>query len=111
MEFSGGAGGQRRDGFPGFGGPRVDLVVHVGEVPDVGDVGIEVAQQAHHHVECREGADIAEMRQVIDRGAADIDADMGRISGGKELPAAGLAVVEVEIGHLGFAARGLAPQA
>ncbi|MND29459.1 hypothetical protein D3C80_199680 [compost metagenome] len=55
---------------------RVDLVVDVGDVAGVGDVGIavDVAEQPEQHVEHDDRAGIADMGEVIDRRAADIHA-------------------------------------
>ena len=51
VEVGCGAGGQRADGLAGVGGACGDLVVHVGDVADVGDAGVERAQQPCDHVE------------------------------------------------------------
>jgi hypothetical protein len=52
----------------------VDLVVHVREVADIGDVilAVDVAEQAEQDVEDHDGPRVAEVRAVVDGGAADI---------------------------------------
>ena len=51
VEIGRGAGGDGGDRLAGFGGAGVDLVVHVGDVADIGDARIEPAQQPGQHVE------------------------------------------------------------
>ncbi len=72
---------QRIDGLAVLRCPVDDLVVHVGDVADVGDVvrAICVAQQAREHVEHDQRAGIADMDVVIDRRPAHIHAHIGRI--------------------------------
>ena len=55
---------------------RVDLVVDVGDVADIGDVllAIEMAQQPEQHVEHDDRPRIADMGEVVDRRAAHIHA-------------------------------------
>ena len=62
-------------------GTVVDLVVDVGDVADIFDVGrtIEMAQQPKQHVEHDHRPRIADMGEVIDRRSADIHADIARI--------------------------------
>ncbi len=57
-----------------LGGAGVDLVVHVGDVADIGDMGvaIEMAQQPEQHVEHDYRPRIADMGEVANRRAADI---------------------------------------
>ena len=73
--------GQGPDGDAALGGARVDLVVHVGDVADIGDmrVAIDVAQQPEQHIEDDHGPRIADMGEVVNRGAADIHAHVLRI--------------------------------
>ena len=61
-----------------LGRPRVDLVVDVGDVADIGDVlgPVEVAQQPVEHVEHDHGPRIADMGEVVHRRPAHIDADI-----------------------------------
>ena len=61
--------------------PRVDLVVHVGDVADIGDMvgAVAVPQQAEQQVEDDDGPRIPNMRVVVDRRAADIHAHVGSI--------------------------------
>ena len=49
-----------------------DLVVHVGEIGDVVDFVALVFQVAPHRIKEDHGAGIADMDQVVDRGAADV---------------------------------------
>ncbi|MGY3459809.1 hypothetical protein ACVWW5_005259 [Bradyrhizobium sp. LM3.4] len=62
-------------------GAVVDLVVDVGDVADIFDVGlaIEMAQQPKQHVEHDHGPRVADMGEVIDGRSADIHADVLRI--------------------------------
>ena len=66
-------------------GARVDLVVDVGDVADIGDVvgAIEMAQQPEQHVEDDDRPRIADMGEVVDRRAADIHAHVGGSIGTK----------------------------
>ena len=61
--------------------PRVDLVVHVGDVADIGDAvfAVEMTQQPVEHVEDDRRAGIADMGVVVDRRPADIHAHMVRV--------------------------------
>ena len=61
-------------GAAGLLGASDDLVVDVGEVADVDHpvLAVDVAQEAEEHVEHHRRAGVAEMRPVVDRGAADI---------------------------------------
>ena len=69
------------------GGARVDLVVDVGDVADIGDVvvAVEVAQQPEQHVEDDDRPRVADMGEVVDRRAADIHAHIVGIDRGKSL--------------------------
>ena len=83
-----------------FGGARVDLVVHVGDVAHIGDMAlaIGVAQQAEQHVEHDHGPRIADMGEVVDRGAADIHPHVLRIDGRENVLGLGQGVEEAQ-GH------------
>ena len=52
-----------------------DLVVDVGPVPHVGDLEPAPAQEADRRVEGDEEAGVADVRQIVDRDAADVDPD------------------------------------
>ena len=80
--------------------PCVDLVIHVGDVAHVGDVfrPIEMAEQPEQHVKDDDGAGIADMGEIIDRGAADIHAHVRRIEGFEVLLLAGERVIKAQ-GH------------
>ena len=96
----GGAGGDLFDGLAECRGAGVDLVLDVGDVADIGNPRVKPAEQANQHVVDHDGAGVANMRAVVDRGAADIEADMGGVERDEGLAAAGAAVVEAE-GHSG----------
>ena len=85
---------------------RIDLVVHVGDVADIGDMvfTIEMTQQTEQHVEHDGRPRIADMGIVIDRRSADIHADIVRIVGSKNLLLPGQCIVDPEgrcgrVGH------------
>ena len=86
---------QRRFGIV-LRGPRVDLVVHVRDVADIGDMlgPIEEPKQAEQNVEDDDGACIADMRVVVDGGPADIEAHIGRIERSEGLFPAGKRIVD-----------------
>ena len=77
-------------------GARVDLVVHVGDVADIGDMlgAVDVPQQTEQHVEDDDGPRIADMGVVVDRRPAHIEAHMRRIEGPKRLLPAGERIVK-----------------
>ncbi len=101
MEVGGGAGGDGADRFAGFPSAGVDLVFHVRDVADVGDmlVSIQLPQQPGDDVIDDDRAGVADMREVVHRRSTDIHADIGRIGGFKPLLTAGQAVVQVKFGH------------
>jgi len=59
-----------------LGGARIDLVVDVGDVADIGDMflAVDMTQQAKQHVEYDDGARIADMGKVVDGRSAHIHA-------------------------------------
>ena len=63
----------------------VDLVIHIREVAHIGHVirPVDMAQQAEQRVEHHHGAGIAQMRPVIDGGAADIHPHICRVDRGE----------------------------
>ena len=77
----------------------VDLVIHIRDVPDIGNLRIKQAQQPSNDVVDDVGAGVTEMRQVVDCRAAYIHADVGWIGRLKPLLAAGKAIVQVKLGH------------
>ena len=79
-------------------GPRVDLVVHVGDVAHIGDVfrAIEMAQEAEEDVEDDDRACIADMGEVVDRRAAGVEAHIVLVDGGEDFLRAGERVVELQ---------------
>ena len=76
--------------------PCVDLVIHVGDVAHVGDVlrSIEMAEQPEQHVKHDHRPGIADMGEIIDRGAADIHAHVRRIEGFEVLLLAGERIIK-----------------
>ena len=95
----GGALGQRGDGDAQIGGAGVDLVLHVREVPGVGEPRVQPPQQPRQHVVDDGWAGVADMGEVVDGRAADVHPDMRGVDRLEPLLAAGAAVVQVEIGH------------
>ena len=76
-----GARGQGVDLHALFLGPRIDLVIDVGDVSNVGHPihAVNVAQQTVEYVENDDGPAIADVDEVIDRGATDIHAKVFRV--------------------------------
>ena len=96
-----------RDRLAALPGARVDLVVHVGDVPDVGDARVEPPQQPRQHVEHHDRPRIAQMRQVVDRRAADIEPHMGGVDAARSARLrARQAVVQEEVGWVMAVRRG-----
>ena len=89
---------QVADGDAAFRRPRVDLVIHVGDVADIGDMGVAIfmAQQPEQHIEHDGRAGIADMGEIVNRGAADIHADILRVARDESVLALGQAVVEAQ---------------
>ena len=89
---------QRADGLPTLGGAGVDLVVHVGDVADIGDMGIAefTPQQPEQQVEHDRRARIADMGEVIDRRPAHIHAHARRIDRGEHPLLARQRIVEFQ---------------
>ena len=83
----------RLAGLPGRG---IDLVVHIGDVAHVLDLRIGDPQQAHENIESDRRHAVADMRQVVDRGTADVDAHFVRMQRHEGLFAAGAGVVQVD---------------
>ena len=74
----GGALCQVADAFLVRLGGGVDLVINIGDVAHIPHVigAVAMAQQPVEHVEDDHRPCIANMREVVDRGPADIDADV-----------------------------------
>ena len=85
-------------------GAGVDLVVHVGDVAHIGYMigAIDVAQQPEQHVKDDDRARIADMGEIIHRGAADIEPHIVRIDGKEVFLLTGQRIVELELrrGHM-----------
>ena len=77
-------------------GARVDLVIHVGDVADIGDMvrAIDLAQQPEQQIEDDGGAAIADMGKVVNRRAAGIEPHIVRIHGHEQRLGAGQCVVK-----------------
>ena len=82
-------------------GARVDLVIDVGEVADVGDVLrlVDMTQQTEQDVEHDDRPRVAQMCPVVNGRSADIHPDVLRIERQEILFAAGLCVVQADRGH------------
>jgi hypothetical protein len=91
------ANGQARGGGVGD-----DAVVDVGEVHDVMHFEAAELEEAAENVLKDEGAVIADVRVVVDRGAASVHADFAGLLRDEGLGLAGEGVVEVNIGHVVF---------
>ena len=103
---------RRHVGVEGLGRPRRDaldglarllcagvyLVVHIRDVAHIGHARIEPLQQPVEHVEHDHGARIADMREVVDRRPAHIEAHMLRVERLERLLGARQRVVDDE-GH------------
>ena len=95
-----GALGEDVDGLAVVGRRLDDLVVHVGDVADVGHRGVEALQQPVEHVEHHHRPGIADVGEVIDRRPADIEPDPTRLQRFETILAARESVVNIE-GHAG----------
>ena len=69
----------------GRGGLGDDAVVHVGEVHHLDDLEAARAQEAAQDVLEDEGAEIADVGEVVDRGTAGVDAHLARVQRHKGL--------------------------
>jgi len=80
-----------------------DLVVDVGEIPRIEHAVLSVAlpQGTIEHVEDDGGPGISEMRAVVDRGAADIDADPRRVERPERGLPSGSGIGEADVGRGG----------
>jgi hypothetical protein len=78
---------------------RVDLVIDVSVVAQVGDARKAPPQQPHQHVKHHRRPGIAEVGIIINRRPADIDRHMAGISRTKALPLAAERVVKDEFAH------------
>ncbi len=77
-----------------------DLIVHVGDVHDVVEfVAVQVKHAAQQIVK-DEGAEVADVREVVNGGSAGVHADGVRVDGDERLDLLGQRVVEAQ-GHVG----------
>ena len=81
VERVGEARGERERVFAKLVRPRDDLVVDVGEVADVGDLVAAGLQVARDDVEADVDPRVSDVRVVIDRDAAHVEADMAGADG------------------------------
>ncbi len=91
--------GECLDGLLVLGRPLHDLVVDVGDVADVLHLVARGPQPAHHHVERSERAGVADVKIVVHRRPADIEADLSRDARDEGLPGTAERVVDLEDGH------------
>jgi hypothetical protein len=70
-------------------GPSVNLIVDIGDVPDVDDLGIQRPQQTDEDVEDDQGPRVADMDAIIDRRTADIDTHAALGNAGRSRPSPG----------------------
>ena len=77
-------------------GPRVDLVIDVGDITDIDDAicAVDVSQQSEQHVENDDRPGVADMGIIVDGRAADIEPDGPRVDRREVLLAAGQRVVK-----------------
>ena len=103
MEVLRGPRGQRVDVLTILGRALDDLVVHIGDVADVGHVTdtVLLAQQLGEYVEDHQRAGVADMDVVIDRRPADIHAHIGRIDRLEQFFLTRVSIVEMK-GHHEF---------
>jgi hypothetical protein len=73
--------GQRRGVFTQLGGPRDDLIVHIGEVHDVANFVPAIFQIATDEVEYDRRHRMAHVRVGVHRGTADIHPHLARFKG------------------------------
>ena len=77
-----------------------DLVVDIGEVADEGDLPVAVAEVANKGVEHDHRPGVAHVAVIVDRHAADIEADVSWLDGLEVLDLAGSGVVQAKgLGH------------
>ena len=87
------------DADAGRGGVGDDAVVHVGEVHDVVELEAAEFQEAAQDVLEHEGAVVADVREVVDRGTAGVDADFASALRDERLGLTTESVVEADFGH------------
>ena len=80
----------------------VDLVIDVGEIAGIGHMirAINMAQQPIQRVEHHHRPPVAQMRPVIDRGAADIHPHVFRVQGHERLFGPGFRIVQPDRDHV-----------
>ena len=88
--------GQLAEVHPALPGHAQDVVVDVGDVLDVRDLGAQVAEIPHQHVELDVREGVAEVGRVVRRDPAHVDTHVGPELHGPEL---GRAAVAESKGH------------
>ena len=87
------------DGDAGRGGVLDDAIVNVSEVHYLQDLETAGEQEAAEYVLEDKSTKIADMRIIVDRGAAAVDADFALVEGLEGLKAARKRVVEAYVCH------------
>ena len=82
-----------------------DAVVHVGDVHHLQHAVALRMQEAAQNVLKHERAEIPDVREGVDRGAAGVDAHFARMHGLQRLEAVRERVVEVYVGHQRLCAK------
>jgi hypothetical protein len=85
--------GERPDGLAISPGRGIDLVVDVGDVAHVDDLGVEHREQPIEHVEDRGRAAVADVHPGVDRRPADVHRDPMGVDGLEWFLQAALGVV------------------
>ena len=88
-------------------GSGVDFVIDIGDIACVSHFRKMTTQQLDQNIEHHRAAGIADMHVVIDRRAAQVDGDVGRIGGCKGFQPAVEIVVEMKAHGLILASFGL----
>ncbi len=81
-----------------FGSASIYLVVHIGDVANIGDVlgAVDQPQQTKQNVEDDHGPRIADVSKVVDGRSAHIEAHVLRVGGGEDLLGAAQRVVKLQ---------------
>ena len=107
MEIGSRARGDGGNGLTAFARARINFVVHIRDVARVSDARIKPTQQPRQNIKHHHRARIAQMREVINRGAADIELHMLGIERFKAPFGTRRTVMEKNIGHALAARRNL----
>ena len=85
----------------------IDFVIDIGDVACIRHFRIAPAQQFDQDIEHHRAAGIADMHIVVNRRAAQVDRDIGRIGGREDFQPTMQIVIEMEIHGLILASFGL----